>query len=887
MPKATESPQAPGGEESPTGERREKLQLGIGGMSCSFCTSTIQKAYRRVPGVDDIAVSLSHQEGLITYDPERVTPTQLKDTLRDIGYSVRDTDKLVRFQEEEAELRKARNAFLVGAAFSTVIFVLMGVMVATTVMWPLLPFVVAAIAFVTVFVVGWHILKQAWTSLRNRILNQHVLLEFGALGGLVGGVGAMISPETFTLYEIFGPMTGVAEFFGAATLVTSYHLLSGYVSLRLRTRTSQAVRQLLELQPDTARVVRDGEEVEIPTAEVQAGELVRIRPGESIPVDGVVREGHSTVDEALVTGESIPEEKVAGDEVVGGSINQSGTLLVEVTRVGEESFLNQVARNVEEARALKPGLLQLVDRILQVYVPAVLSIAGLAFLFWSLGSWVLFGEAQWARALFAALAVGVMGYPCALGMATPLAMIRGGGMAAERGILMRSGEAFQVFGELSYMVLDKTGTITEGKPKVVDIVAPGDADELLRLAAATEASSEHPLARAVVQAARDRGLQLPAAQDFTSHTGSGVEAQVGGRRVLVAKPSFVGDQGVDLGPLRERLEALESEGKTTVGVTADGRLLGLVAIADTIKPDAAEAIARLKDLGMTPVMLTGDNERTARAVAAQVGIEEVRAQVLPDEKAARVRELQGDGTRVGMVGDGINDAPALMQADVGIAIGAGTDIAIESSDVVIMGDRLAAVPDTYEISTNSYRKTKQNLALAFVFNGIGVPAAATGVVSPVFAMLAMVASVTGVLTNSFAGRLLSGKRVSSGRKQVSQQLLEQRRRRAEPEDGHAHEPEDGHAHEPADERLAEAETAGSAPSTPGAQVVVSVPDIHCESCAARIQEGLSHTEGLLHATVDVDAKTVRLRLDPERLTVEAAQERLRDLGYEPAGVTDR
>ncbi len=862
-------------------------------MSCSFCTSTIDKAYRRVPGVDDVAISLSHQEGLITYDPDRVTPTQLKDRLREIGYSVRDTDKLVRFQEEEAELRKARNAFGVGAVFSTVIFVLMGVMVATTVMWPLLPFVVAAIAFVTVFVVGWHILQQAWTSLRNGILNQHVLLEFGALGGLIGGVGAMISPQTFTLYEIFGPMTGVAEFFGAATLVTTYHLLSGYVSLRLRTRTSQAVRQLLALQPDTARVVRDGRgegrdrapeggdlvEVEVTTGEVQAGELVRIRPGESIPIDGVVREGHSTVDQALVTGEPIPAEKVAGDEVVGGSINQAGTLLVEVTRVGEESFLSQVARNVEEARALKPGLLQLVDRILQVYVPTVLSIAGLAFLFWSLGSWLLFGEPQWARALFAALAVGVMGYPCALGMATPLAMIRGGGMAAERGILMRSGEAFQVFGELSYMVLDKTGTITEGKPEVVDVVAPGDDDELLRLAAAAESSSEHPLARAVVDAARERGLRVPAAEDFSSHTGSGVEAHVEGRIVLVAKPSFVTEQGIDLGPLRERLEALESEGKTTVTVAADNALLGLIAIADTLKADAAEAVARLKDLGMTPVMLTGDNARTAKAVAAQVGVDQVRAQVLPEQKAARIRELQADGSRVGMVGDGINDAPALAQADVGIAIGAGTDIAIESSDVVIMGDRLAAVPDTYEIAVNSYRKTKQNLALAFVFNGIGVPAAGSGLVSPVFAMLAMVASVTGVLTNSFAGRLLSGKRVTSGRKQVAQQLLEQRRRPTQPQSGDAH--------EHADERLAQAEAAGSAPSSPGEQVVISVPDMHCDACAARIHEGLSRTKGLLRATVDVDAKTVQLRLDPEQLTVEAAEERLRDLGYEPEGVTQR
>jgi Cu+-exporting ATPase len=835
----------------------EKLQLGIGGMSCSFCTSTIQKAYRRVPGVDDVAVSLSHQEGLITYDPEQVTPSELRDVLRDIGYSVRDTDKLRRFAEEEAELRRAGGSLLVGAVFSAFVFVLMGVMVAGDVMWPMLPFVVASVASVTVFVVGWHIVHQAWVSVRNRILNQHVLLEFGALGGLVGGVGAMIWPEAFTLYELFGPMTGVAEFFGAATLITTYHLLSGYVSLRLRTRTSQAVRQLLELQPDTARVVRNGEEVDVPTADVEVGELVRIRPGESIPVDGVVRDGHSTVDQALVTGEPIPEEKTRGDEVVGGSINQAGTLVVEVTRVGEESFLNQVARNVEEARALKPGLLQLVDRILSVYVPTVLSIAGLSFLFWSFGSWALFGEPQWARALFAALAVGVMGYPCALGMATPLAMIRGGGMAAERGILMRSGEAFQVFGELSHVVLDKTGTITEGRPEVTDIVAPGgNADDLLALAAAAEASSEHPLARAVVDAAAARGLTIPTAADFTSHTGSGVEADIDGQRILVSKPSFVAGYGVQLGALHERLEALESLGKTTVAVAAGSSLLGLVAIADRVKADAAEAVERLRSLGMTPVMLTGDNERTARAVADEVGIGEVRAQVLPDDKAAHIRELQSDGSRVAMVGDGINDAPALMQADVGIAIGAGTDIAIESSDVVIMGDRLGAVPDTYEISVNSYRKTQQNLAIAFVFNGIGVPASATGLVSPVFAMVAMVASVTGVLTNSFAGRLVSGKRLTSGRQQISAELLERRQA--------------GHRPPAVDASSVD-------------EVTLSVPDIHCEACAHRIGAGLDRTDGVLDATVDVDAKNVTIRLDPEQLTVADAQDRLRDLGYEPAG----
>ncbi|MFQ5968074.1 MAG: heavy metal translocating P-type ATPase [Acidimicrobiia bacterium] len=845
---------------------RSKLQLGIGGMSCSFCVGSIEKAYRRTPGVEKVSVSLSHQEGLITYDPDLVTETELRDRLLDIGYSIRDPDKLIRFAQEEAELRSARNRLLVAAAFSAAVLVLMVAMAAGLVRFQLLPLVLLTMALETVFIAGWHIVSMAWTSLRNRILNQHVLLEFGAIGALAGGILAMIFPEAFTLYEIFGPMTGVAEFFGAAILITTYHLLSGYTSLRLRTRTSQAVRQLLELRPDTARVVINGQEVDTPTEEVEVAAQVRIRPGESIPVDGVVVSGASTVDESLVTGEPIPAEKVPGDEVVGGSINQSGTLVVEVARVSEDSFLNQVARHVEEARALKPSILQLVDRILEVYVPTVLIIAAGSFLFWTVGGWLLFGEPEWARALFAALAVGVMGYPCALGMATPLALIRGGGIAAERGILMRSGEAFQVFGELTYMLFDKTGTLTEGRPVVVEVVAD-DPDEVLAMAAAAEAASEHPLGRAIFDAARERGIPVPDAAAFESHTGEGVEASVDGHRVLVGKMSFVVAQNDQLDRFGDQRRVLEEAGNTVIGVSVDGALAGLVAISDALKPDGAAAVAWLKRLGMTPVMLTGDNERTARTVAAQVGIEEIRAHVLPDEKALRIRELQDTGSRVGMVGDGINDAPALMQADVGIAIGAGTDIAIESSDVVIMGDRLGAVPDSYEIAVNSYRKTKQNLAIAFVFNGVGVLAAATGLVSPVFAMLAMILSVTGVLTNSFAGRLLRGERVTSGRADVADQLAEQRRHRhalhydAEPDPPHR--------------------VTGS-PQT----VTLSVPDIHCAECATRIQGGLKHTDGVLEASVDVDTKQVSVRYDPQRITRNDVTERLKDLGYEPSTDTD-
>ncbi len=727
----------------------EKLQLKLGGLSCSFCVASVTKALGRMEGVRQANVNLAHEEALIEYDPARVAPSQLKETLRELGYTVRDAKKVRTFEEEAAELRRERNKLLVAAGFTVITVALMFLM------WldllpmpqaqPVVLWLMPTLALATIFGPGWHILTMAWASLRRGILNQHVLLEFGAFAGLAGGFLGYLVPD-FPL----------ADFFAVAVFITTYHLLSGYVSLRVRTRSSQAVRKLLALVPPTARVVRNGREEEVPIEEVQPNDLVRVRPGESIPVDGEVVEGASGVDESLVTGESIPAEKTPGGEVIGGSINQTGTLLIRVTRVGEESFLQQVARHVEEARALKPGILALVDRVLQIYVPAVLSVAAAAVLVWTLGAWLGTGSPNWTRAVFAGLAVLVMGYPCALGMATPLAMIRGGGMAAERGVLMRSAGAFQVLKGIQKVVLDKTGTITRGEPAVVEVAAVGgyDKSETLRLAAAVESTSEHPLARAVVAAAEAQQLRVPPARGFQAVPGQGVTAEVEGRRVAVGKPGFLEGEGVALEPSRQQLEAMQAAGNTVIAVAVDGKVAALIAIADQLKADARETVERLRAAGLDPVMLTGDNARTARAVAERVGISEYRAEVLPQDKAATVRDLQRQGYRVAMVGDGINDAPALMQADVGIAIGAGTDIAIESADVVLIGERLGAVVDAYHIGKASYRKTAQNLTLAFAFNGIGVPLAATGLVHPVWAMIAMAASVSIVLINSFAGRLL-------------------------------------------------------------------------------------------------------------------------------------
>ncbi|MDC3426063.1 cation-translocating P-type ATPase [Aquibacillus sp. 3ASR75-11] len=732
----------------------EKFHTKIGGMSCSFCTGSIQKAILKMDGVQSVNVSLSHEEALIQYESNKVKSDQLIKTIKSLGYTVRDPEKLKTFEEEAAEVRKEKNRLFLSAGFAATTF---GLMVAMwfDVMFPWFKWVAMTLALVTVFGTGWYILKMAFASLRRGILNQHVLLEFGAFGGLLGG-----------FLGFFLPGFPILDFFAVATFITTYHILSGYVSKLVRTRSSQAVRKLMDLQPDTARVIRNGEEVEAAIDEVQIAEHVRVRPGDRVPLDGKVFKGESSVDESLVTGESIPVEKGIGAEVIGGSINQSGTLVFEVTKIGSESFLQQIVRHVEEARALKPNIIQLLDLVLKYYVPGVLGFAGLAILTWTFGAWLMNGDLNGSRSIFATLAVLVMGYPCALGMAGPLAMIRGGGLAAEQGILMRSGEAFEIFKDIKKVVLDKTGTITKGEPEVVHVLALSgyNQNEVLQWAGSAESVSEHPLAQAIVNQALDENIELEDVEKFESITGHGIVAKIGEDMIRIGSPRYLEEQGIDFSEKQKEKEDLELQGRTVVGVARNDKAIGFIAIADTLKEDAKEAITRMKEAGLEPIMITGDNVRTARAVAKQVGIDRVMAQVLPNDKAENVRKLQQEGYKVAMVGDGINDAPALMQADIGIAIGAGTDIAIESSDVILTGNRLGGMMDAYRIGKVSYRKTVQNLILAFTFNGVGVPLAVTGWVHPVWAMIAMVLSVTTVLVNSFGGKVLSGSKDTKTKK---------------------------------------------------------------------------------------------------------------------------
>ena len=722
------------------------------------------------------------------YDTAIARTAALLGILRDIGYTISDPRKVRPFEEEERDLVRESRRFVVAVALSVasipiiadpslgwigylpaLVCLSLGAMVflvlkktsvlaavastggLTVLALGLLylnlhgylatsaPWLVAALAVALVFGVGRHILHMAIQALRRGILNQHALLEIGAFAGMAGGVIGLVLNR---------PGYPTAPFFAVTVMVVTYHIFSEWLSLIVKTRSSQAVKRLLDLQPETARVVRDGQEQDLPLEAVAVGDLVRIRPGERVPVDGTVVSGRSAVDQALVTGEPIPVERTEGDVVIGGSINGTGSLLVRVTAVGAGSFLQKVIREVEDARALKPGLLHLVDRVLQVYTPTVLVVAALAFTGWLAGSWLIGGEADIARAVFAGLSVLVMGYPCAVGISAPLSIVRGAGEAAEHGILMRTGEAFQCYRLVDTVVLDKTGTLTEGRPVVREIeVYSGTEAALVALAAAAEASSEHPLAQAVVKAAFARGAVPPEVVAFEAIPGKGVVARIADSEVVVGSPAFLAGHGIDLAPASARILALEEAGRTVIVSGRDGRLLGLLALDDRLRADAVQAVAALRREGLRTVLLTGDNERTARRIAGEAGIDEVHAGVLPDGKAEIVRRLQAAG-KVAMVGDGINDAPALMQADVGIAMGGGTDIAIEAADIIILSNRLAALPLARRISRRSYAKMLQNVWLAFAFNGFGIPLAATGLVNPIWAMVAMAVSVTAIFLNS-------------------------------------------------------------------------------------------------------------------------------------------
>jgi P-type Cu+ transporter len=596
------------------------------------------------------------------------------------------------------------------------------------------------------FYSGRQFFVGAWTAFKHHSADMNTLIALGTSAAWIYSSVALAFPALFP--------EGMAEpFYDVTAVVTALVLLGQALEVRAKGQTSQAIRKLIGLQPKTARVIRDGQEVEVALAEVELGDLVLVRPGEKIPVDGVIEEGHSAVDESMLTGESLPVDKNAGDPVIGATMNTTGSFKFRATKIGKDTALAQIVRMVQDAMGSKAPIARLVDVVSGYFVPAVMIISVLAFL-----AWYNFGPAPaLSFAVITAVTVLIIACPCAVGMAVPLSLVAGVGKGAEHGVLIRNGEALQTASQLRTLVLDKTGTITRGKPELTNVSPAGgyEAGVVLRMAASADVPSEHPLAQAIVEGARRQGVGLTETSDFKAIPGHGVEARVDGLRVLVGNLKLMQRGGIGVAHLADEVERLQAEGKTAMYVAIDGQAAGLVAVADTIKEDSLEAIRVMQAMGLEVIMLTGDNERTARAIARQVGIQQVLAEVLPEDKAAQVHLLKKRGHKVGMVGDGINDAPALVEADVGFAIGTGTDVAIEAADITLMSGSLKGVAYAIEVSRATMRNAKQSLFGAFIYNTLGIPVAA-GVLFPFFGLLlspilagaAMAASSVTVVTNA-------------------------------------------------------------------------------------------------------------------------------------------
>ena len=740
---------------SVTTEGETLFWLTVPGMGSDHCAGIVRDSLQRHDSVVDVQIRLARHRAGVRVAGDALTAGDLRKIVEKAGYEVSDVieegEESDEDASEEAYLSKAwKNLWL--AMIPTI--VIMALMM-PHMFWTPIPgylYFIALLAIPVVFVAGRETHVSAWRSLTNRTANMDVLISMGSL-----------PPYFIGLAGFFTPMTSFIEM--AATIM-AFHLLGRYLETRAKGRASQAIQKLLHLGAKTARVERDGEETEVSVKELHPGDVMIIRPGEKIPTDGEVVEGTSHVDESIATGESIPIEKQSGDTVMGATMNKEGRLKVKATKVGKDTFLSQVVKLVEEAQGSKVPVQELADKITGYFVPVVLVIALASFLAWWIapgpfipilewGSgflpWVNPELAPFLLAILAAIAVLVISCPCALGLATPTALMVGSGMGAERGVLIRSGEAIQTFKNVRRIVLDKTGTITTGEPALTDVVAAEgfSDDEVLRAAAAVEDASEHPLAQAIVRGAKDKGVGIESVDDFKALTACGVEGTVGDARVRVGTRKLLEENGLDPSVLEEAMARFENQGKTAMLVAIGDRPAGIVAVADTLKETSKAAIAALRKMGIVSIMVTGDNERTARHVAEQVGIDEVRAGVMPEGKVGVIKELQAEHPgQVAMVGDGINDAAALKQADVGIAIGAGADVTIESADVTLVTGDLTKVVEAVKLSRATFRKILQNLFWAWIYNVVAIPIAALGLLHPMIGVIAMTASSLSVVGNS-------------------------------------------------------------------------------------------------------------------------------------------
>jgi len=767
----------------------QQATLQITGMTCASCVAHVERALRELPGVSQAIVNLATGTAKVEFDPAKVSLEQMTQAVHEVGYEAAPLVEAREAVDREREARQReirRQGLYLAFAAPVSAIIMLGTFRDYWIFPYFVPewlgnkFLLGLLTTPIVFGPGRQFFVNSWRGLRAGVTDMNLLYATGI------GAAYLIAVIN-TLWPTAGFGGEGAMFYESAALLTTFIVLGRFLEALTRGRTSEAIRKLMSLQPKVARVLRDGQEREIPAEAVQVGDIVIVRPGERIPVDGVVLEGYSAVDESMITGESMPVEKKAGDEVIGGTMNKTGSFRFRATKVGKETALAQIIKLVEDAQTSKAPIQRLADWVAGHFILGVHVLALLVFVFWFFVGYNAFFDPNtgfllsphklgeigvFGFALLLSITVLVISCPCAVGLATPSAMMAGTGKAAEHGILFKGADAIEAASKLTTIVFDKTGTLTKGEPEVTDVIAPHPSSsplpqrgegtgvrveelEVLRLAAIAEKNSEHPLGEAIVRAAQERNIEIVPAESFNAIPGHGVEARYQGKEILLGNRKLMAERGVDISALLDKAEELERDGKTVMFVAQDRRALGLIAVADTLKEYSVEAVQQLHRLGLSVVMITGDNKRTAEAIARQVGIDRVLAEVLPQDKAEEIKKLQAQGQRVAMVGDGINDAPALAQADVGIAIGSGTDIAKETGHVILIKEDLRDVVVALEVAKATMRKVKQNLFWAFIYNTLGIPIAAgllyplaKIVVSPELAAFFMATSSVSVTLNT-------------------------------------------------------------------------------------------------------------------------------------------
>lgn len=731
----------------------ETIELSIKGMSCAACVRRVETALKNVPGVLGAAVNLSSERASVTLLPGVLSIEKLERAIEQAGYEARAiADEQADDWEQTAREEKYRQlsrSLIFSAVFTILILIgsfaeMFGVkkFIAEQALWLILFILTTPVLLYS----GRQFYVGAWKALRNRAADMNTLIAIGTGAAYLYSVVATFFPN-------FLPENMRHVYYDTTAVIITLILFGRLLEAKAKGRTSAAIKKLMGLQPKTARVVREGNEIDIAIEKVQLGDLVVVRPGERIPVDGEIISGSSTVDESMLTGEAMPVKKAPGNKVIGATINRTGSFQFRATKIGKDTMLSQIIRLVQQAQGSKAPIQRMADFVASIFVPVVIGIAILAFIVW-----LIFGpDPPLIYALITLVTVLIIACPCALGLATPTSIMVGTGKGAEHGILIKNAEALETAHKIDTVVLDKTGTITLGKPTVTDIIALNrlDNDEILSLAAAVEQNSEHPLAEAIVNSAKEKGLNILKVENFKALPGLGVTASLNGTSVLLGSLKLMQDRGFDSDAVKEHTNKLANEGKTPILIAFNQKLVGLIAVADPIKADSARAITNLQNMGIEVVMLSGDNQQTAEGIARQLGIERVLAEVLPDEKVTHVKMLQQEGKLVAMVGDGINDAPALAKADVGIAIGTGTDIAMEAGDITLIKGSLTGVVTAIQLSKATMRNIKQNLFGSFIYNILGIPIAAgvlypfLGILlNPMFAAAAMAASSVTVVSNA-------------------------------------------------------------------------------------------------------------------------------------------